>query len=589
MDLVIRIAGGVGLLLLGMKLMTDGLKLAGGHVLRRVLRTWTKSGLRGIMSGFFITSLVQSSGAVTVAAIGFVNAGIMSLGQAVWVVYGSNIGTTTTAWIVALMGFEVNIKAFALPLVALGTGLWLSGGVTRKSAVGEALAGFGVFFLGVEMLQAVFPEAGGGFIQQAALFQGILGQLLFLGIGFGLTFIMQSSSASMALILTAAAGGLPMPTAAAAVIGANLGSTSTAAIAVIGATPNAKRLAAIHVAFNLLTGCVAFGLVRVLLLAIDQARLAMGLSHDPASELALFHTVFNVLGVLLMWPVTRRLTRWVERRFRTLEEDEGTPRFLDNTVVRTPALAANALIMEAGRVTSVSRRMALNALECRSAACRTMGVDMAILERLRAAVADFAAKVSREGLSRDVADALPHILRVVQYAAAAAAMAQDVAGYVGEAGQVGRLIAAGAARADEGRAKRAKQAGEQSEAGAEPAMDPLTELAQDMEALLGIAATILTNADAESESFAPARLGLLLDSFERAYQALKELLLEAGSRGVLDSETMVALLERFSHIRRMVEQLEKGARLLFSLRQARILRGMAEPAAVDPAAAPSMP
>ena len=138
--------GGIGLFLLGMVLMTDGLKTAAGKTLRNILQSSTGTPMRGLLSGALITSLVQSSGAVTVAIIGFVNAGLMSLGQAVTVIYGTNIGTTMTSWLVAIIGFNVNIKAFALPAIGMGMMYRLIKGSGRQGAIGEALAGFGVFF-----------------------------------------------------------------------------------------------------------------------------------------------------------------------------------------------------------------------------------------------------------------------------------------------------------------------------------------------------------------------------------------------------------------------------------------------------------
>ncbi|MFW5734913.1 MAG: Na/Pi symporter, partial [Oceanidesulfovibrio sp.] len=139
MTTAINLLGGLGLLLLGMKLMTDGFKLAGGPLLRDLLFKWTRTRLRGLVSGFGLTAVVQSSSAITVAAIGFVNAGLMTMPEAVWVVYGSNVGTTTTAWIVAFFGLKAKIKTLALVFVAVGTGLWISGTVSRRAALGEAL------------------------------------------------------------------------------------------------------------------------------------------------------------------------------------------------------------------------------------------------------------------------------------------------------------------------------------------------------------------------------------------------------------------------------------------------------------------
>src|SRR5210317_1688050 len=151
-----NILGGVGLFLLGMMLMTDGLKLAAGKALRNILENSTKTPMRGVLSGALITSIVQSSGVVTVAIIGFVNAGLM------------NIGTTMTSWLVAIIGFKLNLKAFALPAIGLGMILRLAKGNTNKGAMGEVLVGFGIFFLGIDVLKSTFEGIGTG-IQLANL------------------------------------------------------------------------------------------------------------------------------------------------------------------------------------------------------------------------------------------------------------------------------------------------------------------------------------------------------------------------------------------------------------------------------------
>ena len=151
---IASLLGGIGLFLLGMRLLTDGLKTAAGRALRGILARSTGTRLRGVLSGALITSVVQSSSAVTVATIGFVNAGILTLLQAVAVIYGSNVGTTATGWIVAIVGIHVNIKALALPAVGAGMLLGLFGRGDRLRAAGQALAGFGVFFLGIDVLRA---------------------------------------------------------------------------------------------------------------------------------------------------------------------------------------------------------------------------------------------------------------------------------------------------------------------------------------------------------------------------------------------------------------------------------------------------
>jgi phosphate:Na+ symporter len=145
--------GGVGLFLLGMALMTDGLKMAAGPALGAIISSSTQTRWRGLLSGIVVTAMVQSSSAVTVAAIGFVNAGLLTLGQSLWVLFGSNVGTTMTGWLVALVGLKIKVDAAALPLIGLGMALRISGPQTRRGAIGGALTGFGVLFLGISFIQ----------------------------------------------------------------------------------------------------------------------------------------------------------------------------------------------------------------------------------------------------------------------------------------------------------------------------------------------------------------------------------------------------------------------------------------------------
>ena len=176
-------------------------------------------------------------------------------------------------------------------------------------------------------------------------------------LSFALT---QSSSAAIAITLTAATGGiLGLNAAAAMVIGANVGTTATALIAVIGATPNAKRVAGAHIVFNVATGMVALIILPILFWIVKTTGELQALDDNPAVTLALFHTVFNILGVLLMWPLSARLTRFLEKRFVTQEEIESRPRYLDKTVAESPVLALNALFLELSRIAAVARRMAL--------------------------------------------------------------------------------------------------------------------------------------------------------------------------------------------------------------------------------------
>lgn len=359
-----------------------------------------------------VTALVQSSSAITVAAIGFVNAGLLSLGPALWVLFGANVGTTMTGWMVALVGLKFKIEALALPLIGVGVLLRLTGEGQRRGAMGSTLAGFGLLFFGIALLQESFI----GLADQVSLPQGegALAVLVQVGIGALMTVLMQSSSASIAIALTAAQGGLlTTQGAAAVVIGANIGTTVTALLAAIGATPNARRAAAAHVVFNLITALVALALLPWLIGALGLAREALGLPSDPAAKLALFHTIFNLLGVLLMWPLAAPLTRWLQARFRAREDDEAQTQYLDDNVLQVPSLAVEALTREVARVGHVAVRMALAVLT--GAEPPALARDRAVVTRLNVAIEAFVERMNRRAMPQRASERLAQILRVLRY------------------------------------------------------------------------------------------------------------------------------------------------------------------------------
>ena len=523
--------GGIGLFLLGMKLMTDGLKLAAGPALRHILGQWTRTPMRGLFSGVMITSLVQSSSAVTVATIGFVNAGLLTLKQSVGVIYGSNIGTTMTGWLVALVGFKVDVKALALPLIGIGVILQLTGSHTRRGAIGEAATGFGLFFLGVDVLKVAFDGIGAQLPLHELAANGSWSALLFLGIGFVLTLLMQSSSAAMALILTATAGGVvPLNAAAAAVIGANVGTTSTAAISVIGATPNAKRVAAAHVLFNLLTGVVAFSILPLMLHVVDLVGEWFEQKQDPAVTLALFHTAFNILGVLLMWPLTRRLVEVLERRFRSIEEDKSRPQFLDKNVLATPTLALDAVALELARIGGIAREMGMGVLSSERSIGKQLAPDKQAVLNLVDAVGKFSVAMQRTNLPQEFDESLPNALRVARYFTAVAELADGVASSQGLADYLGD--------------------------------DPLT---SEMTYFRSDAVHLLELANPQREDFDGAALERALATMEDSYHSLKAHLLRAGAEVRINGEQMVQQLEIYSRIRRMLQQSVKAGVYLHGL------------------------
>jgi phosphate:Na+ symporter len=419
--------GGLGLFLLAVSMITDGLKLAAGDALKDVLARSTRTRLRGLVSGVVVTGIVQSSSAVTVATIGFVNAGLLTLRQSLGVVYGANVGTTVTGWIVALVGFSFHVDAVALPMIGLGMFARIFRPVSRIGAIGEALAGFGLFFMGVEVLRDAFETFSATVDVAGFAPQGGLGIVLYVVLGFFMTVVTQSSSAAIAITLTAAAGGvLGINSAAAMVVGANIGTTSTAAFAVVGATANARRVAAAHVAFNLLTGAVAISLLPLMLWVVRETGEALGLADVPAVTLALFHTVFNLLGVALMWPLTNRLARYLSARFFTESERLGRPEFLDHNALANPMLAVDALRRELARVLSQTRGVVEASLSRETSTAGGPAARLAAIELLIAAVEEFVTRLELERLPRSYIGSLPIVLRVTGYLADAVGLVRDL-------------------------------------------------------------------------------------------------------------------------------------------------------------------
>jgi phosphate:Na+ symporter len=528
-SMITSFIGGIGLFLLGMKLMTDGLKLAAGNTLRHILASWTRTPLRGLFSGFLITSLVQSSSAVTIATIGFVNAGLLTMLQTIYVTYGSNIGTTMTGWLVAMIGLKLKIEFLALPMVGVGMLFQLTSR-GRRAALGEALAGFGLFFLGINVLKEAFVDLGGAISLETIPAEGV-GVLLFVGIGFVLTFLMQSSSAAMAITLTAAMSGIiPLTAAAAIVIGTNIGTTSTAALAVIGATSNAKRTAAAHVLFNLITGVAAILLLHPLMGLIAEIRVTLGLDESPAVELAMFHSTFNIFGVLLLWFFTPLLVRSLMRRFRSMEEDRGQPKFLDKNVVATPALGMQALIKELHRIGAIAREMGAMALSTDKVVSEHIEVDMRVIRNLNMAVDKFGVTMQHASLSKDIGDAIPVAMRVSRYYQAVAELAAQVASL-----QLEIVVIEDA------------------------------ELNENLASFHGECVKILELCDPEAEGVSHEECDHLLEHMENAYHQLKSKMLIAGASEKLKVKDMVVHLDRLSQIRRMTEQSIKGAQYMLGL------------------------
>ncbi|NYZ62943.1 Na/Pi cotransporter family protein [Luteimonas deserti] len=334
------VLGGIGLFLLGMVLMTDGLKTLAGDALRRVLARFTGNRLSAVAAGAGITALVQSSSATTLATIGFVSAGLLSFTGAIGVIIGANLGTTSTGWLVSLLGLKFSIAAAALPLVGVGALLRLVGR-GRATHVGLVLAGFGLIFVGIDTLQQGMAGIAGRVDLAFAPGAGLWPRLWLVLVGAAMTVVMQSSSAAMATTLTALAGGaIGLDQAAALVIGQNIGTTVTAGLAAIGASVPARRTALVHALFNIGAGAMAFVILPWFVDLMEWVMAADGSGADQALAIAAFHTAFNLLGALVFVPLVPQLARLAQR----ILPDRHSPltRHLDPGLREVPAMAVAA-------------------------------------------------------------------------------------------------------------------------------------------------------------------------------------------------------------------------------------------------------
>ena len=344
MSTTISVLGGVGLFLLGMSVMTAGLKGLAGSRLRTVLGKAAATPISGAFWGAVVTLIVQSSSATTMTTIGLVSAGVLTFQQGLALVFGANVGTTGTGWLVALIGVRVSLTAAALPLIFVGALIKLLGH-GRVSAAGAALAGFALVLFGLTTLQ----QGMGGLAEQlhpadlpailgTRWWSGLYGVLVLVLVGLAMTAVMQSSTAAIAVTLSAHyAGAVGLDQACALVIGQNIGTATSSAMAAIGASSTAKRLALAYILFKLIAALIAL----VLFPFTTPLMVRASNTIDGVTLLAGYHTAYNVVGVLVLLPVIDRFTRFVER----ILPERGSPltRCLDPAALVTPIATVEAV------------------------------------------------------------------------------------------------------------------------------------------------------------------------------------------------------------------------------------------------------
>ncbi len=368
---ILTLLGSLGLFLYGMTLMSEALQKVAGDKLRNILAAMTSNSLSRILTGLFITAVIQSSSATTVMVVSFVNAGLLSLVQSIGVIMGANIGTTFTAWLISLLGFKADIAVLAIPLIGFGFAFMMCKAKKKKS-IGELIIGFALLFLGLSFLKDSVPDLQNSpevleFLQQWTGY-GFGSILMFVAIGTILTIVLQSSSATMALTLVMCNNGwIPFEMGAAMVLGENIGTTITANIAASVANVSARRAAMAHCVFNI------FGVVWVLVLfhpfLFVVSKIIMGIGLDnplvagasPNSTLyaiSMVHTLFNICNTLVLVWFTNQIAQFVTKIIKGKKEEGEVFRlqYIQGGVLNTAELSLNQAKEEIVHYADICRR-----------------------------------------------------------------------------------------------------------------------------------------------------------------------------------------------------------------------------------------
>lgn len=434
MDIILKVLmliGALGLFLYGMKVMSDALQKLAGDKMRVFLSKMTANRFSGVATGVGITTLIQSSSATTVMVVSFVNAGLLNLTGAIAVIMGANIGTTVTAWIISLLGFEFSISVLIFPLIALATPLLF---MKKQQSLGEFIFGFALLFLGLQTLQSGVPDFTqpeyAGVLQFISSMSdyGYLSILMFVVIGTILTVVVQSSSAMMAVTLVMCAQGLiGFEVAASLVLGENIGTTITANMAALMANSTAKKAARAHLVFNLIGVCWILILFHPFLDVIMKLVLSIkgvdSLDSSAAIPVALscFHSFFNILNAsVLVWFIPT-IERIVNKMVTTDDEEEFRLKFIP-----TGLMSASELSIEPAKkeIESFSKRVVrmyefvpslfveTDEKKFEQLMERTKKYEE-ITDRMEVEIANYLTKVSENELSLSASQEISAMLRIV--------------------------------------------------------------------------------------------------------------------------------------------------------------------------------
>ena len=428
---ILEVIGSLGLFIYGMKVMSEGVQRAAGAQMRNILRSITKNRYIGVFSGFLITALVQSSSVTTVMTVSFVNAGLLTLAESAGVMMGANVGTTITGWMLAVLGFKINVSAYTVPLFGIGLPLLFS--IRGKLKYwGEFIIGFALLFLGLSLLKEAIPDIKNN--QEVLDFLrtftewGYFSSLFFVFVGTVITIILQSSSAAMAITLAMCTQGwLPFEVAAAMILGENIGTTITAELASLVGNPDARRSARIHSIFNVIGVIWMVFLLPYFLPLISTFVQAVFDTNDPFTNgddmpiaLAAFHTFFNLANVLILISFTSWLIQAAKWSVRSKEEDEVTRLQFIGSNTRTPELALGELQKETGHFGEVVSRMSgflkklLNSTESKEQQkmLKRMEKYEGISDKMEMEITEYITKLSNQEITPETSLRLRSILNV---------------------------------------------------------------------------------------------------------------------------------------------------------------------------------
>lgn len=345
------VTAGVAIFLFGMLSLEEGFKTFTGGTLEKILKKSTNSVAKSMAFGVLTTTVMQSSSLVSVITISFLSAGLLELASAIGIIFGANLGTTTGAWLVAGFGLKVNLSAYAMPMLVFGVILVFQQAKNLKG-VGYVLAGLGFLFLGIHYMKEGFDSFGQTINLADYAMTGYAGVFAFAGIGIVATVVMQSSHATLVLILAAlAAQQISYENALALAIGSNVGTTITAIIGSLGSGTNGKRLAVAHLIFNVVTGLIAIIGIYQLMQAVAWISAHLGIADDNYTlQLAVFHSVFNIIGIAVMLPLINRLVLFLEKLIVEEEVEVERPIYLNKASMGMADAAVEAVRKETMRL-----------------------------------------------------------------------------------------------------------------------------------------------------------------------------------------------------------------------------------------------